>query len=158
MAGHDDWKDDTVRRDPIRPILVAVDFSAASQRALAWAIEHAARTASDLHTVHVIDRRLRRGDLAADPGSLRDELAEVHAEAAGELAKQVDAEQRATLVLHEHVAIGAPADEILAVAAEINAGTVVVGSHGKGAIERMLLGSVAEKVARHARCTVVVVK
>lgn len=158
MAEHDEWKDDTVRREPIRPILVALDFSAVSRQALAWALDYAMKSACEVHTVHVVDRRLHRGDLAADPAALRNELAQIHAEAAAELKRQVDDEQRKQVLLHEHIAIGGPADEILAVAADLGAGMIVVGSHGKGAVERLLVGSTAEKVVRGARCTVVVVR
>jgi nucleotide-binding universal stress UspA family protein len=168
MAEHgpgDEWKDETfddthtARRDRVKPVLVALDFSAVSRHALAWAIEHAHRTAAELHTVHVVERRFHRGDLSADPSALGAELARVHAEAAAELAREVDADQRVKLApLHEHVALGAPADEIVAVAAEIDAALIVVGSHGRGAIERVLLGSTAERVVRAARCPVVVVK
>src|SRR5689334_19229552 len=131
MAQHgpgDEWKDETfdddrtARRDRIKPVLVALDFSAVARHALAWAIEHAQRTGAELHTVHVIDRRLHRGDLSADAAALTAELARIHAEAAAELAREVDAEHRIKLApLHEHVTLGAPADEIIAVAAEIDA-------------------------------------
>jgi nucleotide-binding universal stress UspA family protein len=154
----DEWKDDTVRRDPARPVLVAVDFSAVSRHALAWAIEHAQRYMCALHTIHVVDRRLHRGDLAADPSALKNSLAQVHAEAAAELKRAVDDDQRKQVLLHEHVAIGSAGDEIVAVAGDIGAGLIVVGSHGKGPLERLLLGSTAERVVRNARCTVVVVR
>ena len=158
MAEHDEWKDDTVRREPIRPVLVAIDFSAVSIHALTWAIDYATRTPCEVHTIHVVDRRLHRGDLGADPTALKNELARVHAEAAAELKRLVDDDQRKQMLLHEHVAIGGAADEILSVAADINAGTIIVGSHGKSAIERLLLGSTAERLVRNARCTVVVVR
>ncbi|HTJ44424.1 MAG TPA: universal stress protein [Kofleriaceae bacterium] len=158
MAEHDEWKDDTVRRDPVRPIVVGLDFSAVSRLALAWALEYAARTPCEVHTVHVVDRRLHRGDLAADPTQLRNELAQVHAEAAAELKRQVDDDLRKQLLLHEHISIGSAADEILSVARDLNAGMIVVGSHGKGAVERLLVGSTAERVVRGSKCTVVVVR
>jgi len=142
-----------------RPILVALDFSEVSRQALAWAIAYAAASRAEVHTVHVVDRHFHRGDLAADPSALKRGLDQVHAEAAAELKRQVTDEHRARVTaLHEHVAIGRPPDEILAVATEIDAGLIVLGSHGKGAVERALLGSVAERVVRGARCPVVVVK
>ena len=154
----DEWKDDTVRREPVRPVLVALDFSGVSRVALAWAIDYAMRCMCAVHTIHVVDRRLHRGDLGADPSALKNQLAQVHAEAAAELKRQIDDEHRKTMMLHEHVAIGSASDEILAVAADVNAGTIVVGSHSKGPIERLLLGSTAERVVRNAACTVVVVR
>jgi nucleotide-binding universal stress UspA family protein len=43
-------------------------------------------------------------------------------------------------------------------AADVGADVIVVGSHGRGAIERLLLGSVSEQVVRHAPCPVLVVR
>ena len=44
------------------------------------------------------------------------------------------------------------------VAAELKVDVIVVGSHGRGAIARILLGSVSEQVVRHAPCPVLVVR
>jgi len=171
MAEHDDWRDETL--DDHRParratswpggsaprvVVVPLDFSPASRLALAWALDYAAHTPSEIHTLHVIDRRWRRSDLDADGAALRGELAEIHAAASAELAALFDDDTRARIgALHEHVAIGAPADEILAVARQVGAALIVIGSHGLGAIERILVGSVAEKVVRKAACPVLAV-
>lgn len=53
---------------------------------------------------------------------------------------------------------GAPADTILRVAAELCVDCIVIGSVGMSAIERALMGSVSEKVARHARCPVLLIR
>jgi nucleotide-binding universal stress UspA family protein len=161
----DEWKEETFdddgtkTRERARPIVVGLDFSGVARQALAWAIEQALRIGSELHTVYVVDRRLHKGDLAADPTVLKTELAQIHAEAGAELARQVDDEHRARIGhIIEHIRIGSAADEIVAVAAEVAASLIVVGSHGAGAIERLLLGSTAERVVRRAHCPVVVVK
>jgi nucleotide-binding universal stress UspA family protein len=164
MAEPDDWREETL--DDARPrratatsvVLVAIDFSPTSRHALAWALEYAQHAPCELHTVHVVDRRWKRSDLDADLDALRGELTDVHDTAAAELGRLFDDDARTRLVLHEHVASGSPAEEILAVAAAINAQLVVVGSHGLGAVERWLVGSVAEKVVRSATCPVVVVR
>src|SRR5262249_24582355 len=51
-----------------------------------------------------------------------------------------------------------PVDAILAQAQEEGAGLIVMGSHGMGAVERFLLGSVSERVARYAHCPVLVAR
>ncbi len=56
------------------------------------------------------------------------------------------------------VAEGEIRSGILDVAAEWHADLIVVGSHGRTGLQRMLLGSVAEAVARHARCSVLIVR
>jgi nucleotide-binding universal stress UspA family protein len=142
-----------------RVVLVAIDFSAVSRRALAWALDFAGHTPCHLHTVHVVDRRWRLADLRADLDTLRAELVDVHDAAAAELAPLVDEPTRAGLgSFHEHVAIGDPAAEIVALATELHADLIVVGSHGGDAIRRALVGSVAQRVVRDAACPVVVVK
>ena len=59
---------------------------------------------------------------------------------------------------HTAVRIGDVRVSILDTAAEWHAGLIVVGSHGRRGIESFLLGSVAESVARHAKCSVEVVR
>lgn len=53
---------------------------------------------------------------------------------------------------------GIPKHVILSEAEKIGAGLIVVGSHGSGAIERFLLGSVSQAVALHAKCSVLIVR
>ena len=53
---------------------------------------------------------------------------------------------------------GEPSREILRVAAEIDCGLIVMGSHGRTDLERLILGSVAEQVLRRARCPVLTLK
>jgi nucleotide-binding universal stress UspA family protein len=61
---------------------------------------------------------------------------------------------RPVSVLEAH---GEPAQEILRLAQVHGADAIVVGTHGRRGLERMVLGSVAEQVTRQARCAVVVV-
>jgi nucleotide-binding universal stress UspA family protein len=53
---------------------------------------------------------------------------------------------------------GSPYETILSVSERIKADTIIVGTSGKTAIDRVLIGSVSEYVVRNARCTVIVVK
>jgi nucleotide-binding universal stress UspA family protein len=58
----------------------------------------------------------------------------------------------------EFVRVGKSSAEILAAAKEWSDDLVVIGSHGKGVVQRVMLGSVAESVMRHARCPVLIVR
>ena len=60
--------------------------------------------------------------------------------------------------LRSRVEVGEPGDVICAVAAEINADLIVVGSHGHGWFQRVLIGSVSTHVLHHAPCPVLVVR
>jgi hypothetical protein len=57
-----------------------------------------------------------------------------------------------------HARIGSPADEILRLADEVGADLVVIGTHSRSLVERLLIGSVANKVVRDARCPVLVMR
>ena len=58
----------------------------------------------------------------------------------------------------KRIEVGDVAGTVCRVAGELHADVIVVGSHGRGSIERILLGSVSEQVVRHAPCPVLVVR
>jgi hypothetical protein len=58
----------------------------------------------------------------------------------------------------EYLRRGRPPDTILALASELDVDLLILGSRGKGAIERLLMGSVSETVVRHATCPVLVMR
>jgi universal stress protein A len=138
--------------------VVAIDFSAVGRRALHWALEHVAQVGGSLHAVHVVDRHWRATDLKTDAGAIARELGDVERVATDELRALVGEHHGRVPAIHEHVAMGKPADEIVRVARELGAQTIVIGSHGHDSIAHLLVGSVAERVVRTAPCTVVVVK
>jgi nucleotide-binding universal stress UspA family protein len=63
-----------------------------------------------------------------------------------------------TIPAEEVVAVGKPSREILRAAAEIGADLIVMGVHGRGALERAMLGSTTHQVIRHATCPVLTVR
>ena len=139
-------------------ILVALDFSAQARKALDWALLHAVATHGEVHVVHVVEYKLADVLPAADK-RLEREIDQLKTEAQLELERMVPAAQRADLPPYtRHIAMGSPAAEILTVAESIKADVIVMGSHGRSGMGRFLLGSVAEKVMRHARGVVVCVK
>lgn len=144
---------------PPRVVLVAIDFSLLSKKALHWALDYARSVVCHLHTVHVVERRWKLTDLRADLDTLRAELVDVHDAAVAELGPLVGEHDRTRVgSLHEHVVLGDPSAEIVALAGELGADLIVIGSHGGDALQRLLTGSVASKVVRDAACPVVVVK
>jgi nucleotide-binding universal stress UspA family protein len=66
--------------------------------------------------------------------------------------------ERAGVPCEEMIARGKPADVILGVAEKDGADLIVIGSLGMSAIERVLIGSVSDKVMRHAKCPVLMVR
>lgn len=142
-------------------ILVALDGSPTSDAALAEAIRLAKEQASSLRLVHVVDQR--PAYLGAETVEQVDEYEHALCRA-GEavLAEALAAVRREGLAaevrllrietIEQHAA-----DEVVAEAKRWPADLVVIGTHGRGGVEHMLLGSVAEKVLRKAPCPVLIV-
>jgi nucleotide-binding universal stress UspA family protein len=82
------------------------------------------------------------------------------AEAGAELERTAAALTAATsdAQIDKRVEIGDAGGTICRIASELGVDVIVVGSHGRGAIERMLLGSVSTQVVHHAPCPVLVVR
>jgi nucleotide-binding universal stress UspA family protein len=62
------------------------------------------------------------------------------------------------MVAQLHLVEGRVAPEVVALAEEIGAGLIVMGSRGRGGIRRALMGGVSDSVVRHAHCPVLVVR
>ena len=103
---------------------------------------------------------------ASAPQALRARLVriirELEAERRGELEKVLERTARQLddkiTRVSRSTSTGDPASEILATAARYDTDLIVVGARGLGGMARLLLGSVSEKVLRHARCPVLIVK
>jgi nucleotide-binding universal stress UspA family protein len=89
----------------------------------------------------------------------RELLADKEMQAAEKNAKAVkEAAQKEGIAVQAFVMTGKPADAIIETAKEKNADLIIVGSHGRTGIERLLMGSVAERVIVMSSCAVMVVK
>lgn len=136
-------------------IVVGVDFTETGDNALDEAIYQAARMGDDeLHAVFVIARDGKR-DLASMSDALisaRDRLRQRVIARCEEVG--IDGEQKVVF----HVRIGDPAEQIHQVAIDVDADLVVVGTHGRRGLEKVLLGSVAEALVRTARVPVLVAR
>lgn len=142
---------------PFTAVLCAVDFSPASLRALRYAESLAAEGGKRLILLHVLD-------WVADrplPSGLGTEIvaAQRRQESAAlqELRSTVSADVRAWCTCEELTAIGRPYEQILRVADEQHADLIVLGVHGRHAIERALFGSTTNQVVRRATCPVLTV-
>ena len=142
-------------------ILYPTDFSEASKRALEYVKGLKEAGVKEVVLLYVVDRRevevLKRYDYLTffsdkDPMELMRGKAEEGAKA---LVKEVEQEGLKVKIRIEE---GIPFEEILKVEEEENVSLVVLGSHGRSSIERMLLGSVSEKVVRKSKKPVLVVR
>jgi nucleotide-binding universal stress UspA family protein len=143
----------------IQKILFATDFSEASDAALEYATAMAGAFHATLHVLHVLE------DLAAHAWTTEVYVAAlpgVHEEMERQARERLDqlltAEQRAQYSVQLVLRSGSPFVEIVRYARDEGVDLVVLGTHGRGAIAHMLLGSVAERVVRKAHCPVVTVR
>ena len=98
------------------------------------------------------------GGWGVDSGDMAFTLERMEQESRESLDKLLTAEERATLHLESHVGFGSPADQIVDYAEKQGIDLIVMGTHGRGGLEKMWLGSVTEKVLRKAHCPVLVVR
>jgi nucleotide-binding universal stress UspA family protein len=138
-------------------ILVGIDGSDHSRRALEWAVREAALRQEPLTVLTVQPGVVGYwGVPVAFPGD-EDLLRQTREEAQKEtdrVIEQAGAASRPPSVA-VRVVTGLPAEELLR--AGENARLLVVGSRGAGGFRRLLMGSVSTQVAHHARCPVVVI-
>lgn len=137
---------------PQQKIVIAVDFTADSERAADVALELAG-SPDRLHLVNVLFP-LESILPSIALGDVNDEkrAREVEANFSAFLAK------RNLAGCHTSVRFGDPAHEIVGYAKEVGADLIVIPSHGYHGVKRMLLGSVAEGVLRHTECSVLVLR
>jgi universal stress protein A len=143
----------------LRRVLVPVDFSKHSQTALRYGLAIAEKFGAELYLLHVVqDVAVFLPDLVTvAPPVLPpfEQLAEAVRDGLTRFLKENHAEGRATAL---EVREGAPHAEIVDLAKDRDVDLVVMGTHGRGMLAHMLLGSVAEKVVRTSPCPVLTVR
>ena len=136
-------------------VLVAYDGSAPAQRA----VEHAVSSVDDEEIVLLRVVEVADGMLDAGLEIVQERLREAREEEPEELSAEIQSLLETEPVeFRVETAAGDPAREIVAFAEAEDATRIVVGSHGRERLSRVLLGSVAEKVVRRAPTTVTVVR
>jgi nucleotide-binding universal stress UspA family protein len=140
-------------------ILLATDGSEEAELAALRAVELADATDSELHVVHVglvpIFVDSYPGTLGYDR-KLYEQIEEKSRERLRRESWRVKA--AGGIVAGTHLRMGAVALEIVALAEELEADLIVMGSRGLGGVRRALMGSVSDSVVRHAHCPVLVVR
>jgi nucleotide-binding universal stress UspA family protein len=140
-------------------ILLATDGSEEAELAATRAVDIAEKTDSELHVVHV---GVVPSFLVSYPGilgyerRLYDQIVEESRQRLRELSWGV--KLAGGTVAGTHLRMGEVALEIVALAEELGAGLIVMGSMGLGGVRRALMGSVSDSVVRHAHCPVLVVR
>ena len=139
-------------------ILVPTDFSAPSAKALAYGGELARTFGASLHVLHAVEEPLAQGWNGYGLPVLPELRADVLADAQRQLEQAVPRLERDRQATELVIRLGEPWREIVTFARERQVDLIVMGTHGRGGMAHLLLGSVAEKVMRGAPCPVLTVR
>ena len=139
---------------PIRKILVATDFSETAEAGLDWAMELAATHDATIHLVHGLLFPNRAAGYLPSPGDMSNELTAAALKRLDETAARV---RGRGLEVRSQLEPGLPSESILAVAAQLPADIIVIGTRGLTGVRHLMLGSTAERVVQQATCPVITV-
>ena len=139
----------------VQKILVPIDFSPGSKAALNYALEFAKEFGGNIQVLHIVDSR--GVSYVTYHGSMVSQLLESLEQEMQSLLSELDF-QGVDVEAMVSERIGVPHLEIIDEAQKRGADLIVIGTHGHTGIAHAFLGSVAEKVVRHAPCPVLTVR
>ena len=138
----------------IKSILVPIDFSNCSKKALRYAVALAKEHDASLSLLYVVSTNSAIGG----PGLEYVETGDVRAKAHKDLQALAEAEVHGEVIAKSLVRVGSAPAEILQMATNMPADIIVISTHGRTGLTRTLLGSVTEHVVQRAPCPVLVVR
>ena len=141
----------------IKTILVPVDFSEHSKKAVSTAVGLAKTLGASVHLTHVLHYPVQ----VAAPGTVaipQDLWTQVRDAAARKLDKVSQTVKADGIEAETHLTEGPSAQSIVEVAEKIGADLIVMGTRGLAGLKHVMLGSVAERTVRLAHCPVMTVK
>ena len=142
----------------IRNVLVATDFSEPSDAALNYGRELARTFTATLHVLHVADIATVQYGIELYSTLLPELQQEVEAAARKQLEGLISEEDRLALRAKPVIVTAvSTAAAIVGYASQHRMDLIVIGTHGRGAVSHLLMGSVAERVVRTATCPVLTV-
>jgi nucleotide-binding universal stress UspA family protein len=140
----------------IKHILVPIDFSDCSKKALQYAVPLAKEHEAALTLLYVVPPAYGAGEYGGiDYAQLEAGMREGGEK---ELAKLAMDERRGEISVDALVRVGSPGVNIIEVARSLPADLIVISTHGRTGLKHILLGSVAEHVVQRASCPVFVVR
>src|ERR1041384_6892380 len=144
----------------LQKILLPTDFSGCANFALPYAASIARAAAATIICVQVVEPVVPAVGYTglAEPMPIADISDQLEDSAERQLPKLAECEECSGLKIEAVIVHGDAAAEIVRVAAEREVDLIVISSHGRTGLGRMIFGSTAEAVVRHAKCPVLVVK
>jgi universal stress protein A len=146
-----------------KKILCPIDFSEYANEALKFAVLLAEKNRSSLHLIHILpkinyyDWNMNGVYPLISEELLDNEKRETENKLI-DLVKKLKAQNPKIDITYEMIDTNTIADNIVNIAKKTNTDLIIMGSHGRKGIDRILMGSVAESVLRHAECNVMIYK
>jgi len=142
----------------LKQILVPIDFSDCSRKALRYAVPVAERFDAQLILLYVIETNVLPAELGYGPSEVKRPGTDPARTALEQLAQRTEQALGTHFVRQTMVQNGIPWQEITAAARARDVDLIVLSTHGYTGIKHVLLGSTAERVVQHAPCPVLVVR
>lgn len=143
---------------PNKCILTATDFSEYSKVALDICLGVSRCMKTKLYVLHTIEKFPHDYRHLLSSAAHADMKQKLEEEAMGKIKTMIPGELLENEDIVPIVRFGKPFLEIIQVAKEENVDLLVIGTHGRAGVDRVILGSVAERIVRKARCPVMVVR
>ncbi|WP_316365731.1 universal stress protein [Candidatus Thiodiazotropha sp. CDECU1] len=138
-------------------ILVAVDLSESSQKIVTKAEEIAQALSATIWLLHVAEPEPDFVGYEVGPQSVRDSLSQKFHDEHRQIQEMADSMREKKLDVTALLMQGSTAETILQEASRLGVDMIVIGSHGRGAMYQLLMGSVTEGVLHAATCPVLIV-
>jgi nucleotide-binding universal stress UspA family protein len=143
----------------LRRILVPTDFSEHSKNALRYAAAFADKFGAEVFLLHVFqDLAIFQPDAVTVAPQAPPPIEQMLAAARTALERSIQEGPCAAVKVHPEVSEGSTFEEIVRFAKEKDIDLIIMGTHGRGWLAHVLLGSVTEKVVRKAPCPVLTVR
>jgi len=138
----------------MKKVLVPTDFSDSARHALNYGVSFAKEYGAELVLLHVVENITVGYASDLFPVPMAEVFQEISGYAKTELAKLAAEAREKGVGVTELVVQGKPSAEIIRHAAENAVDMIVLGTHGKGMLDKALFGSTTERVVRNAPCPV----
>lgn len=139
----------------LKKILVPVDFSECSNKAVQYAEAMARQFSADLILLHIVEEYLPTSELVlVDTTAMLQELRDTAKRDLDTICDQIEPRIKACTELR----CGTPYNEIVRAAKQLDADLIIMSTHGRTGFVHTFMGSTTERVVRHADCPVLVVR
>jgi len=142
----------------LRKILVPIDFSDYSKKALHYAIPFARQFKATINLLYVVEPTIYPADFSFGQIGMPNVENELRTKGEQELRELIANEIKGAVPAEAFVKVGLPFVEVVSFAKDEKIELIIVATHGHTGVEHVLFGSTAEKIVRKAPCPVLVVR